>query len=65
MWTVVYLAQSRELADEIAGMLEKKEILFKIKPVGEENGSEGEGYEILVPFAEVEQAHGIIIDSEF
>ena len=64
MWTVVYMAQTRELADEIAVMLTEKQVLFKIRPVGEEC-SDSTGFEILVPSAEVEQAHNLIIDLEF
>ena len=65
MWTVVYMAQSREILDAIQAALDEAEILYRIKPVVVESESEETCFEILVPEAEVEQAHNIIIDIEF
>lgn len=65
MWTVVYMAQSREILDTIQSALDEAQILYRIKTVAQEAGGEENCFEILVPEAEVEQAHNIIIDIEF
>ncbi len=65
MWTVVYMAQDREMAAKIQRALEEEGILVKLKLIGKEAKGDDNCYEILVPAAEVEQAHNIIIDLEF
>lgn len=65
MWTVVYMAQSREILDAIQAALDEACILYRIRKVVAEADGEDTCFEILVPEAEVEQAHNIIIDIEF
>lgn len=65
MWTVVYIAKSIEIAEQIRAMLEKDGLLVKIRPIAKKTDTSDISCEILVPEAEVEQAHGLIIDSEF
>jgi len=60
MWTVVYMAQNKEMADKLHAALSENGVLVKIKAIGDDNC-----YEILVPAAEVEEAHNIIIDIGF
>ncbi len=62
MWTVVYISQNDTLANELAQIFEQAGILAKIRTVAEETG--GCSYEILVPDAEVEQAHNLILERE-
>lgn len=62
MWTVVYIATNRELANEIVVLLEEAGVLTKLRTVGEEDT--GRSYEILVPDTEVEEAHNLILDKE-
>lgn len=65
MWTVIYLARNKENAVALQNALEKEGILVKIRATCKD-GAEGENcYEVLVPGAEVEEAHGIIIDIGF
>lgn len=70
MWTVVYMAQGKEMAIKIQQALEEEGVLVKVKLIGKDAKCadakcDDNCYEILVPAAEVEQAHNIIIDIEF
>jgi RNA-binding protein YhbY len=65
MWTVVYMAQGKDMATKIQQALEEHGILVKVKPIGKDGSGKDNCYEILVPAAEVEEAHNIIIDIEF
>lgn len=58
MWTVVYTAQSKDAALQRCSALEEQSILVKIIGTANENR-----FDILVPAAEVEQAHNILIES--
>ena len=64
MWTIVYIARDKEMSDKIRVALNENGIIFKIREIGND-GSDDICYEFLVPDAEVEQAHGIIIDIGF
>ena len=64
MWTVVYLARSREVAEKLQQLLEQGGLLVKLRPLNKES-EEGGSYDVLVPESEVEQAHSLIIDSDF
>lgn len=65
VWTVVYIAKTMYIAEQIREMLENDGMLVKIRPI-ERNSDNGDGScEVLVPESEVEQAHGLIIDSDF
>ena len=63
MWTVVYIAQSKESADKLYGLLDNTGLLAKVKPVAGGTGAEN-CYEVLVPNTEVDQAHTVLIDAE-
>ncbi len=65
MWTVVYMAKNKEIAEKLLAELEKNGMLVKIRPItkGAQN-AEG-SYEVLVPESEVELAHSVIIDTGF
>lgn len=65
MWTVVYMAQGKEMATKIQHALEEAGVLVKLRLIGKDNKAEDHCYDILVPAAEVEEAHNIIIDIEF
>ncbi len=65
MWTVVYMAQSKEIADELESHLTNEGILVKQRPVSKNKEKENEYFEILVPEAEVEEAHNVIIEKGF
>lgn len=63
MWTVIHIVQQESDAKDIAAKLGECGIISRIKAA---NKSVGEtSYEVLVPATEVQQALGIIIESEF
>lgn len=64
MWTVVYMAQSKENIEKLQHILEEKNILVMVRSVNREYENEDGYYELLVPESEVEQTHSIIIDEE-
>ena len=65
MWTVVYIAKSREIAESLRVLFEKAKLLVRIRPVCKQSDSENDSYDILVPESEVSQAHSIIIENDF
>ncbi len=65
MWTVVYIAKSREIAESLRSLLEEAKLLVKIRPVCKQSDAENDSYDILVPESEVSQAHGLIIENNF
>lgn len=65
MWTVVYMARSREMAEKLKNALEQAALLVKIKPITSEISKSENCYEVLVPEAEVGEAHNIIIEIGF
>lgn len=65
MWTVVYIAQSKEVATRLQDILLKEGLLVKIRPISKNSESEDNYYEVLVPEAEVAEAHSIIIEKGY
>ncbi|NSW90645.1 MAG: hypothetical protein HPY74_08220 [Firmicutes bacterium] len=65
MWTVVYMAQSKEIATNLQELLAKEGILVKLRPVSKNQENINDYFEVLVPEAEVEEAHSIIIEKGF
>lgn len=65
MWTVVYIAKNREVAEKLQRELENGGLLVKIRPIVKSTDNVEGSYDVLVPESEVEQAHGIIIDTGF
>jgi len=65
MWTVVYMAQSKEIAEDLQGLLTKEGILVKLRSISKNQESSNDYFEILVPESEVEEAHSVIIEKGF
>ncbi|MDR5660034.1 hypothetical protein RH915_11085 [Serpentinicella sp. ANB-PHB4] len=63
MWTVVYMASTRQDADQIKNILEQEGFLVRIRPVGKKNihGT----CEVLVTESEVEEAYSILMQSGY
>ena len=62
MWAVVYLAKNKKEAEKMDGLIALEGVLVKIRPISK-SANEDEGYyEVLVPEAEVEEAHSILIE---
>lgn len=64
MWTVVYMAQNKDMAEKLKGILETEGILVKLNPVSQKEKNDNY-FEISVPEGEVEEAHSIIIEKGF
>jgi hypothetical protein len=65
MWTVVYMAQSKDIATALEDILTKEGILVKLRPISKSHDSNDNYYEVLVPEAEVEEAHSVIIEKGY
>lgn len=59
MWTVVYMAHNKADVAKIKNILDAEGFLVKIKPIGKEDDRV---YEVLVPNAEVEEAHEVLVN---
>lgn len=64
MWTVVYMAQNEQSAFGVQQLLEKNDLIVKMRSLKDEE-SVSDCYELLVPEAEVQQALSLIIDKDF
>ena len=65
MWKVVYMAQSKDIADNINNLLMKEGFWVKIKPVYRNVSADDNFYEILVPETEVQEVHSILMDNGY
>ncbi|MFA6308709.1 MAG: hypothetical protein WC677_03045 [Clostridia bacterium] len=65
MWTVVYMAQNEEMVLVLKDLLANEGILVKIRPISKNVENNDNYFEILVPEAEVEEAHSVIIENGY
>lgn len=65
MWTVVFMAQSKEIATKLQDILTAEGILVKLRPISKNHENTDCYFEVLVPESEVEEAHGVIIENGF
>jgi len=65
MWRVVYMAQTKTIADQITDLLNKEGFLIKVKPVYKNVPDEENYYEILVPQTEVQEVHDILMENGY
>jgi hypothetical protein len=59
MWTVIYMAQTKESVLEVQKILAESSLAVRVRPVGE--GASDGYFEILVPETETQLAHAILI----
>jgi len=59
MWTVIYMAQTKEQVLKVQEILREASLAVRAKPVG--NGDDDGYFEILVPETEAQLAHTILI----
>ena len=64
MWTVVYVAQKPREVFRIKDILDKNEIISRIREGKDSDEEKGMCFEIMVPSAELSQAQDLIIASE-
>jgi len=62
MWTVVYLAKNKKIADKVNELMSREGVLVKLQPVSKNTGDEDSYFEILVLESEVEEAHNILYE---
>lgn len=62
MWMVVYIAQTKEVAEKIRSLLQEADLLVKVRAVNQTSAEKYGCYEILVPESELDEAHSIIIE---
>ena len=62
MWMVVYVTQSKESAEKIRTLLQEAGLPVKVRSVNQSGNDQFGSYEILVPEAELAEAHNVIID---
>lgn len=60
MWTVVYIAPNKRVADRLKQALTDEGLLVKLRNIGLPNGNENGSVEILVPESEVDEALEVI-----
>ncbi len=65
MWTVIYIARSKSIAKHLKDILAQSGIIARLHPLYDATVADDGSIEVLVPESEVEQAHEIIIDSDF
>ncbi|MBC7344306.1 MAG: glutamate decarboxylase [Clostridia bacterium] len=59
MWTVIYIAPNRKVAESVKEILVAEGILVKLRQVGESKSDKGT-IEVMVPEVEAEEACEII-----
>ena len=59
MWTVIYMAKTKDSVIEVQKILEQESLAVRIRPVGE--GTDDGFFEILVPETEAQLAHAVLI----
>ncbi|ADY56042.1 hypothetical protein Sgly_1745 [Syntrophobotulus glycolicus DSM 8271] len=60
MWTVIYIAQNKKLADKYMEALSSEGILVQSRQLSLSQDLSTSSYELLVPESEVEEAHEIL-----
>ena len=65
MWTVVYMAQSKDVANQLQEILSKEGILVKLRAISKNVENNDNYFEVLVPEAEIEEAHSVIIEKGY
>lgn len=60
MWTVVYIAANRALAEMIKELLSGDGFLVMLRPIGPPHLGDSSQYEILVPETELDEVHEIL-----
>jgi len=60
VWTVVYIAPNRPVAEMLREMLEAENIAVMLRPIGVPHMGDAANVEILVPQSEREEAADIV-----
>ena len=60
MWTVIYIAPNKVIAEKYKKALMDEGMLVQLRPIGSAHLGEHASVEILVPESEAEEAHEIV-----
>lgn len=60
MWTVIYIAQNKKVADKYKYALESEGILVQLRQLSLSQDINTSAYEVMVPESEAEEAHEIL-----
>lgn len=60
MWTVIYIAPNKAIAEKYKKALTDEGMLVQLRPIGSAHLGEHASVEILVPESEAEEGHEII-----
>ncbi|MEW5866579.1 MAG: DUF2007 domain-containing protein [Bacillota bacterium] len=60
MWTVVYIAPNKPMAEMMKELLEKEGVLVMLRPVGVPHMGNSANVEVLVPECEAEDAQELL-----
>ncbi|HZW84167.1 MAG TPA: hypothetical protein VFF14_12200 [Candidatus Deferrimicrobium sp.] len=63
MWTVVYIAPNKSMAEMYKNILSGEGLLVQLRAIGTPQQGDSGSVEILVPESEAEEAHEIIINA--
>ena len=63
MWTVIYIAPNKVIAERYKTILTQEGMLVQLLPIGSAHLAEHASVEILVPESEAEEAHEIITEA--
>ncbi len=62
MWMVIFVTQTKDSAEKIRLLLQEAGLPVKIRSVNQSDEEKFGCYEILVPEAEMAEAHSLIIE---
>ncbi len=65
MWTVAYMAQSKDIAAALQEILAGENIPVKLRPISKSDDKTDSYYEVLVSETEMEKTHSIIIEKGY
>ena len=65
MWIVVYITQNREKALTVKRLLREAGLLVKMRSISLRASEQYGCYEIMLPEAEVEEGHNLMIEHVF
>ncbi|MCL6451777.1 MAG: DUF2007 domain-containing protein [Acetobacteraceae bacterium] len=60
MWTVVYIAPNRAVAEMLKDILTREGLLVMLRPGSPVHFGDSGNFEILVPEGEVDEAHEVL-----
>lgn len=63
MWTVIYVAPSKQIAEQLKQALESEGILVSLRTAGLSNSTGSAQVELMVPQGEAREAHEVLSDA--